>query len=51
MTPAIVTDPELVRSPGHSRTGIAHFHRGAAALTTDVKLGVAHGRDFITWRS
>lgn len=46
MTPAGVAHPELIRCPGHSGTGIAHFHFGAAALAADVVGDVGHARRF-----
>jgi molybdenum cofactor cytidylyltransferase len=33
----------LIGRPRHARAGVAHVHRGAAALTTDVDLDVGHG--------
>jgi len=46
MTTAGVAHPELIRCPGHSRSGIAHFHLGAAALAADVEIDVGHARRF-----
>ena len=49
MTATRVADPELIGSPGSARTGVPHLHISAAALTADLKPGVVHGRDSITW--
>ena len=46
MTAACVADPELIRCPGHPRSGVAHFHLGAAALTADVQIEVGHAGRF-----
>ena len=46
MTAAGVAHPELIRCPGHPRSGIAHFHLCAAALTADVEIEVGHAGRF-----
>lgn len=42
MAPAAWADPELVGRPRSVGCRIAHFHFRAAALTTDVKISLAH---------
>ena len=44
MTAAPRADPELVGRPRHAGARVAHLHFGAAALTADVQVDVAHGR-------
>ena len=44
MTAALRAHPELIGSPGHARPRVAHLHIGAAALTPDSKIDLAHGR-------
>jgi molybdenum cofactor cytidylyltransferase len=46
MATASRADPELVGSPRSSRGRIAHFHLGAAPLTPDVQVDVAHRQRF-----
>jgi molybdenum cofactor cytidylyltransferase len=46
MTAAGVAHPELIRRPGHARSGIAHFHLSTAALAADVEIDVGHARRF-----
>ena len=48
MPAAARAHPELIRRPRHAGTGIAHFHFGAAALTTDLQVDVGHGRILCT---
>ncbi len=46
MAAAAGAHPELVGCPRHARSGIAHFHLRAAALTPDVKVDFAHEGGF-----
>ena len=46
VTAAAIADPELIGRPGHPGARVAHLHFGAAALTADVEIGVAHARRF-----
>ena len=46
MAAASRADPELVGSPRSPRGRIAHFHLGAAPLTPDVQVDVAHRQRF-----
>src|SRR5438309_7626076 len=51
MAAAARADPELVRRPRHARTRVAHVHLRATALTPDLQVDVAHGRDSSLSRS
>jgi molybdenum cofactor cytidylyltransferase len=46
MAAAAIAHPELIGRPRHARARIPHFHLCAAALTTNLEVGVGHARRF-----